>query len=74
MIFLTSLFSGDAPHGLVNRVGRFYALFRKKCLTNGVSYGNICKLSDERLPNSPEERKTHRKSLKKVKKALDKFL
>ena len=50
------------------------SVFVKKCLTNGDSGGIICKLSDERLPNSPEDNKTLLKTSKNAKKVLDKFL
>ena len=46
--------------------------FVKKCLTIGEGYANICKLSDERLRNSPEEREIMKISEKQVKKGLDK--
>ena len=46
------------------------AKFVKKCLTIGKGYANICKLSDERLRNSPEERKIMKISEKQVKKGL----
>ena len=49
------------------------AKFVKKCLTIGKGYANICKLSDERLRNSPEERKSMKISEKQVKKGLDKL-
>ena len=48
------------------------AKFVKKCLTIGEGYANICKLSDERLRNSPEEREIMKISEKQVKKGLDK--
>ena len=50
------------------------SVFVKKCLTNGDSGGIICKLSGERLPNSPEDNKTLLKTSKNTKKVLDKFL
>ena len=50
------------------------SVFVKKCLTNGGSGGIICKLSDERLPNSLEDNKTLLKTSKNTKKVLDKFL
>ena len=46
----------------------------KKHLTNGGGCGNICKLSDERPANGPEDGETLKNSLKKVKKGLDKLL
>lgn len=47
--------------------------FVKKYLTIGKRYANICKLSDERLRNSPEEREIMKISDKKAKKVLDKL-
>ena len=49
------------------------SVFVKKCLTNGAHGGIICKLSDERLPKSPEDRKTLLKTSKNMKKVLDKL-
>ena len=55
---------------------RLFSLLRKmlkRGLTNGARGGIICKLSDERLPKSPEDRKTHLKTSKNMKKVLDKL-
>ena len=48
--------------------------FVKKDLTKGVERDNICKLSDERLRNGPEEGGKHENLLKKEKKPLDKWM
>ena len=46
--------------------------FVKKDLTKGAGRDNICKLSDERLRNGPEEGGKHENLRKKEKKPLDK--
>ena len=55
---------------------RLFSLFRKmlkRGLTNGARGGIICELSDERLPKSPEDRKTLLKTSKNMKIVLDKL-
>ena len=58
----------------INSAQKRMSKIGKKHLTNGGGCGNICKLSDERPPNGPEDGETLKNSLKKVKKGLDKLL